>query len=95
MLRQKKETLAEVERRIQGLQDQFKETNDRKEDLARQVEDCSTKLDRAQQLIGGLGGEKTRWTEASKQLGRAACQKPPRRAPWGGAIGPPGGRSAT
>lgn len=29
---------------------------------------CGKKLDRAKKLIGGLGGEKTRWTEASDLL---------------------------
>jgi len=32
------------------------------------VDLCSKKLDRAQKLIGGLGGEKTRWTEAARDL---------------------------
>ena len=31
---------------------------------------CSKKLDRATKLIGGLGGEKTRWTEVAKKLGK-------------------------
>ena len=58
LVRQKKESLAEVERKIAALQAQFEETNTRKEELARQVEDCSNKLERAQTLIGGLGGER-------------------------------------
>merc|ERR1719163_2725535 len=44
LLRQKKQSLAEVEGKIQALQEQFDETNAKKEDLARQVEDCSNKL---------------------------------------------------
>eukprot|EP00964_Phaeocystis_antarctica_P076980 scaffold47683_cov66-Phaeocystis_antarctica.AAC.1 len=70
LLRQKKESLAEVERKIGALQEQFEETNARKEELARQVEDCSNKLERAQTLIGGLGGERVRWGEASDGLGK-------------------------
>lgn len=31
---------------------------------------CSKKLDRATKLIGGLGGEKTRWTEVAEKLGK-------------------------
>lgn len=31
---------------------------------------CSKKLDRATKLIGGLGGEKTRWTEVASKLGK-------------------------
>ena len=30
---------------------------------------CGKKLDRAEQLIGGLGGEKVRWTEFARELG--------------------------
>lgn len=33
-----------------------------------QVEMCGLKLDRAEQLISGLGGEKDRWTEAAHAL---------------------------
>jgi len=31
---------------------------------------CSTKLNRATELINGLGGEKTRWTDAAAFLGK-------------------------
>ncbi len=34
-----------------------------------QVDLCSKKLERAEQLIGGLGGEKTRWSEMAFNLG--------------------------
>lgn len=34
-----------------------------------QVDLCSKKLERAEQLIGGLGGEKTRWSETAHNLG--------------------------
>ena len=33
-----------------------------------QVDLCAKKLDRAQKLIGGLGGEKDRWTQAAASL---------------------------
>jgi hypothetical protein len=36
--------------------------------LERDVEMCKVKLDRAQKLISGLGGEKTRWTAAAENL---------------------------
>ena len=29
---------------------------------------CSQKLDRAEKLIGGLGGEKQRWSKTAKDL---------------------------
>ena len=31
---------------------------------------CTLKLNRAQELISGLGGERTRWSDTAKQLGR-------------------------
>lgn len=42
-----------------------------------QVELCSLKLVRAQELISGLGGEKDRWMEAAENL----------RAQFGGIMG--------
>lgn len=33
-----------------------------------QVDLCGKKLDRAKKLIGGLGGEKERWQQASQEL---------------------------
>ena len=38
-------------------------------DLENQVDLCEKKLVRAEQLLGGLGGEKARWQESAKQLG--------------------------
>lgn len=32
---------------------------------------CSVKLERAEKLIGGLGGEKARWTDTAESLSRA------------------------
>ena len=42
---------------------------EKKADLEQNIELCSKKLDRAEKLIGGLGGEKTRWTETAISLG--------------------------
>jgi dynein heavy chain len=41
----------------------------RKHQLEFDVDLCEKKLDRATKLIGGLGGEKTRWTEVAAKLG--------------------------
>lgn len=35
-----------------------------------EVDLCSKKLERAEQLIGGLGGEKTRWSNSALELGQ-------------------------
>lgn len=40
----------------------------KKQDLEDNIDLCSKKLDRAEKLISGLGGEKTRWTEAAALL---------------------------
>lgn len=40
----------------------------KKKGLEDEIDLCSTKLSRAEQLIGGLGGEKARWTELARQL---------------------------
>jgi len=37
--------------------------------LEHEVEECKLKLERAEKLIEGLGGEKARWTEAATALG--------------------------
>jgi dynein heavy chain len=40
----------------------FQTAKRKKESLAAEVNSCTQKLDRATQLIDGLGGEKARWT---------------------------------
>lgn len=40
----------------------------KKEDLEANILLCEQKLDRAEKLIGGLGGEKSRWTETAANL---------------------------
>ncbi len=42
---------------------------EKKAQLEQNIDMCSKKLDRAEKLIGGLGGEKTRWGEAAAELG--------------------------
>lgn len=37
--------------------------------MSDQVADCETKLKRAEDLIGGLGGEYSRWSQTAKELG--------------------------
>ena len=43
--------------------------NEKKKELEDNIDLCSKKLDRAEKLIGGLGGEKYRWTDAARLLG--------------------------
>ena len=41
----------------------------KKKELEDNIDLCSKKLDRAEKLIGGLGGEKDRWTNEASRLG--------------------------
>ena len=61
----KQAALKEVLDKVAALEAGLKEANDKKVALANQVIDCEAKLKRADALIKGLGGEKTRWTEMS------------------------------
>lgn len=65
----KRAELKEVEDRLQALNDTFEGMIQKKKDLEANIELCSQKLIRAEKLIGGLGGEKDRWTEAARLLG--------------------------
>ncbi|XP_039631019.1 dynein heavy chain 3, axonemal [Polypterus senegalus] len=65
----KRAELKAVEDRLQVLNDDFQVMNNKKKDLESNIEICSQKLVRAEKLIGGLGGEKDRWTEAARLLG--------------------------
>ncbi|CAH8647966.1 unnamed protein product [Schistosoma rodhaini] len=67
-LAEKKAALDEIQAKFQDLQDQLEEMQRKKQDLEDNIDLCSKKLDRAEKLISGLGGEKTRWTEAAAML---------------------------
>ncbi|XP_064633435.1 dynein axonemal heavy chain 12-like isoform X2 [Lineus longissimus] len=67
-LNQKRAELKAVEDRLASLKQSFKEATDKKEQLEFQVDLCAKKLVRAEKLIGGLGGEKERWTKAAIDL---------------------------
>ena len=54
--------------KLERLEKEFNEANDKKLQLQRDVEECAARLERAKKLIGGLGGERTRWTESCASL---------------------------
>ena len=54
--------------KLERLEKEFNEANDKKMQLQRDVEECAARLERAKKLIGGLGGERTRWTESCATL---------------------------
>eukprot|EP00798_Chlamydomonas_sp_ICE-L_P008519 gene8518-4817_t len=68
-LNAKKAELKEVEDRLAALNAKLAEMQQKKKQLEFDVDLCEKKLDRATKLIGGLGGEKTRWTEVALKLG--------------------------
>lgn len=68
MLAVKRAELKKVEDRLQSLNDELADMIQEKKRLEDNIALCSQKLIRAEKLIGGLGGEKDRWTEAARQL---------------------------
>ncbi|XP_045771343.1 dynein axonemal heavy chain 3 isoform X1 [Maniola jurtina] len=67
-LNEKRAQLQGVLDKLQALNDEFAGMTRKKKGLEDEIELCSTKLSRAEQLIGGLGGERARWTDLARQL---------------------------
>ncbi|KAJ3284862.1 Dynein heavy chain 7, axonemal, partial [Borealophlyctis nickersoniae] len=67
-LAEKRAQLKAVVDRLQALNDNLQALAEKKERLTKEVQSCTDQLDRAQKLLGGLGGEKQRWTEVVQQL---------------------------
>ncbi|XP_075900184.1 dynein axonemal heavy chain 3 [Nelusetta ayraudi] len=65
----KQAELKTVVDRLQSLNDELAGMIEKKQGLEASIELCSQKLIRAEKLIGGLGGEKDRWTVSAAQLG--------------------------
>ncbi|XP_028155786.1 dynein heavy chain 7, axonemal [Ostrinia furnacalis] len=64
----KQAQLREVQLKLGKLEDALAEQSRQQKMLDDEVMDCSNKLKRAEMLISGLGGEKTRWTQIAKTL---------------------------
>ncbi|XP_021255790.1 dynein heavy chain 7, axonemal isoform X4 [Numida meleagris] len=69
-LRKKQADLKEVQDKLVVLQQTLESKKQEKADLENQVDLCCKKMQRAEELIGGLGGEKTRWNESALELAR-------------------------
>ncbi|XP_067125606.1 dynein axonemal heavy chain 7-like isoform X2 [Centruroides vittatus] len=69
-LKEKHAELKEVQDKLMKLQEYLEENKLKKMAVENDLESCTLKLQRAEQLIGGLGGEKTRWKNAAKVLGQ-------------------------
>ncbi|KAK6642963.1 hypothetical protein RUM43_004465 [Polyplax serrata] len=68
LLGQKKAQVDKLESELRELMEKLKKAQDQKQALEDDVNLCSNKLTRAEKLIGGLGGEKSRWTLAATSL---------------------------
>lgn len=58
----------QVQAKLGKLEAALAEQNRQQKLLDDEVLDCSNKLKRAEMLISGLGGEKTRWTQIAKNM---------------------------
>lgn len=68
-LRAKQAELDTILAQLAGLEQQLADTIAEKNRLESEVELCAQKLERAEKLIGGLGGERERWAVAAEELG--------------------------
>eukprot|EP00118_Oscarella_pearsei_P013119 m.101516 g.101516 ORF g.101516 m.101516 type:complete len:4701 (+) comp37133_c1_seq2:73-14175(+) len=60
--------LEEKEKELKGVQDMYEKAVREKQELIDDAETCRRKMQAATALIDGLGGEKTRWTQQSKEF---------------------------
>lgn len=70
-LNKKREQLAEVEKKMKTVQDDLEENERKMKIFQDEAIAVQTKLQRAEDLIGGLGGEEQRWGFMAKDLGNS------------------------
>ena len=58
-----------INAKLEKLQNQMDALIKQEKELAADIDDCNKKLVRAEKMIGGLEGEKVRWTDTVKTLG--------------------------
>ncbi|XP_022919154.2 dynein axonemal heavy chain 7 [Onthophagus taurus] len=68
ILNEKKSMVEALEAKLAHLNELLTEAMNKQKELQDNVDLCAMKLYRATKLIGGLGGEKSRWTEAANNL---------------------------
>ena len=68
VLEGKRASLKVIVDELDGLKAKLQECADKAADLQAQATLCEVKLGRAEELISGLGGEKTRWTQVADEL---------------------------
>ena len=64
ILNSAKARLKQVMDKLDGLEKSFNEAVTKKEQLAKDVEQCTIRLNSAMKLISGLGGEEKRWKDS-------------------------------
>jgi len=67
-LNEKRAELSGVLSKLQTLRDELAEKTKEKKELEDNIDLCSQKLTRAEQLISGLSGEKYKWSQAALEL---------------------------
>lgn len=70
ILNEKRQLAEELERKVGLLNEELAEANLEMQRVEAEVEMCKNKLQRAESLIGSLGGEKNRWTLAVEHLAK-------------------------
>lgn len=68
ILQEKKDLVAGLEAKLEKLNEALTEATTKQKSLQDSVDLCTKKLERAQTLIGGLGGERMRWTNIAEDL---------------------------
>merc|ERR1719498_515659 len=63
-----KAKLKGVQDLVQGLKNQYDESNSSKEELVQMAEELKSKLERAEKLVTGLAGEKDRWESSLERF---------------------------
>ena len=56
--------------KLEAMETELKKQNDKKANLEAEANLCAVKLQRAESLISGLGGERARWKKKAEDLGR-------------------------
>lgn len=67
-LAEKRALAAELDAKVKKLNEDLDAANAQKKRVEDEVELCKNKLIRAESLIGSLGGERSRWTQAAQSL---------------------------
>lgn len=67
-LNKKKESFKDSQEKLKAVQDDLQQKKQRKAELENEVDLCTRKLERAEQLITGFGGEREKWAETTINL---------------------------